>query len=185
MFLNLPDNYIFKFENVLNTNLYRSSLPPYNIDNITNNTINTKTKSNSLSIDFICELLYLTKYIDKFVYSLDNENNVYIGGTPEYLIKKHNNYAFGDKPFKTSGFESIVSNINIEINNKNKFKLNLYDQLLFNYDKYKSCAGLICLRQQEFKKCKEQFNNFTKYYNYNFIKNNYTFQFRRKIFKSI
>ena len=179
--LNLPDEFIFKIENVLNANLYSSSLPQYKIDNITNNTININTKSNSLSIDFICELLYRTKYIDKFVYSLDNENNIYIGGTPEYLIKNHNNYTFGDKPFKTSGFESIVSNINIEINNKNKFKLNLYDQLLFNYDKYKSCTGLICLREQDFKKFKEQFNNFTDYYNYNFIKNNYTFSISFKI----
>ena len=153
--LDLPDNSSYKFKNVLNANSYRTSLSSYSIEN---NTITVKVNSHLITKYFICELLYRTKYIDKFIYSLDNNNFVYFGGTPEYLIKNHNNYTFGDKPYRSIYFNSIVSNISIEINDKYKFKVDLYNKLLFSYDM--KCPGIICIKSQDFKKFKEQYDNF-------------------------
>lgn len=172
----LPYDSYYKIKNVQNVNLYKTSLVPYFIEN---DTITFTQTSFSISRDFFCDFLFQTKYIDKFAYTIDNENYVYFGGTPEDLINHHYNYTFGDKIFQGTYFESLVSKINIEINNENRFKINLYDKLLFSYNKY--CKGIICLQSSDFKKFQKEFNNFTLNNNYNFTKNNYPFSISFKI----
>ena len=168
-------DYFYKFKNVQNAHLFKTPVSYY----IEDDTITFIEKKFSLSIDFICDFLFQTKYIDKFSYTHDNDYNVYFGGIPAHLVRNHYNYTFGDKPFSSAYFESIVSNINIEINNENKFKINIYDKLLFRYDKY--CNGLICMPSSDFEKFKKQFDNFTLNNNYNFTMNNYSFAISFKI----
>ena len=67
----------------------------------------------------------------------------------------------------------------IEINNENKFKINLYDKLLYRFEKY--CGGFICLQDSDFAKFKKQFDNFTLNNNYNFTSNDYSFSISFKI----
>ena len=170
----------FKFTNIKNINLFKSN----HYTNITKNNDSILVYYNYSYIPLFCEILYKTKYINKNIYCLDNYGYIYFGGTPEYLTINYKNFTFGDGLFSEYSeseliIKAIVSNVNIQMNDGNKFKLKLYDKLLFQFSE--RCEGLICLKSSEYNQIYEQFKNFSKFYNYDFLNKNYSFYISFKI----
>lgn len=170
----------YKFTNIKNINLFKSN----HYTNIKKNNDSILVYYNYSYIPLFCEMLYKTKYINKNIYGIDNYGYIYFGGTPEYLTINYKNYTFGENLFceyseSELEIKTIVSNVNIQMNDGNKFKLKLYDKLSFYFNKF--CEGLICLKSSQYNQFYEQFKNFSKFYNYNFTNKNYSFCISFKI----
>ena len=146
----------YKFTNIKNINLFKSN----HYTNIKKNNDSILVYYNYSYIPLFCEMLYKTKYINNNIYGIDNYGYIYFGGTPEYLTINYKNYTFGDNLFceyseSELEIKTIVSNVNIQMNDGNKFKLKLYDKLLFYFNEF--CEGLICLKSSQYNQFYEQF----------------------------
>lgn len=111
----------------------------------------------------ICEIFYITKYIDKMFYSIgnneDNESYKFFGGTPINLVENLNKFSFHKNTDK-------ISEIKIEFNNGTDYLINNFDNELveFREDEY----SLLCLPENILNQFKNLFlNNFEEtIYNY-------------------
>lgn len=98
----------------------------------------------------LCILFYETKYIDKQILSigknLKNELFKYFGGTPKYLIENLNKFTFTKN--------ETVSDIEIIINDQNKYKLN-WNSSINHKIELQDNSHLICLSHDIFSEFKK------------------------------
>ena len=125
----------------------------------------------------ICEIFYITKYIDKMIYSIgNNENNEsykFFGGTPINLVENLNKFSFHKNKDK-------IYEIKIEFNNGTNYLINNFDNELieFREDEY----SLLCLPENILNKFKNLFlNDFEEtIYNYKIFYRLETYKINKK-----
>ena len=113
----------------------------------------------------ICEVLYKTKYINNYIYSIGknelNESYKFFGGTPKKLVKNYNKFIFQKY--------DLISEIKIKFNNGNNSLIKVSLEESF-YEINEGKNHLICFPEKVFKEMKKLvFNNYNvERYNFDF-----------------
>lgn len=124
--------------------------------------------NNLLFISFICEVLFRTKYIDKFIYSIGkNENNekyTFFGGVPENLVNNLNICTLGHNIFKNENiiFTVKISDIKFEFNDGNTLNIKLYKDLAL-FDLNEDIDSMICLSESYYNEFYKEYEQYTKH----------------------